>query len=102
MKCEECTTSALEELLDGELERERAAEMNAHLAACEPCALRYDELLDEQTIYASYERDVEVAPHLWAGVAATRKPSGTSSTGGRVPSSLSSTTWSATARWQRI
>jgi hypothetical protein len=70
MKCEECTTGALEELLDGELERERAAEMNAHLAACEPCALRYDELLDEQTIYASYERDVEVAPHLWASVAA--------------------------------
>jgi anti-sigma factor RsiW len=70
MKCEECTTSALEELLDGEPDELRAAEMNAHLAACETCALRYDELLDEQTIYASYERDVEVTPHLWAGVAA--------------------------------
>jgi hypothetical protein len=69
MKCEECTTVALEELLDGELGAQRAAEMNAHLAACQPCALRYDELLDEQTIYASYERDVQVTPQLWAGVA---------------------------------
>lgn len=70
MKCEECTASALEELLDGELDERRAAEINAHLAACEPCALRYDELLDEAAIYASYERDVEVTPQLWAGVAA--------------------------------
>ena len=80
MKCEECTTSALEEFLDGELDARRAAEMNAHLAACEVCALRYDELLDEQTMYASYERDVEVTPHLWAGVAARiaaeEKPAG--------------------------
>ncbi|HEV7904998.1 MAG TPA: zf-HC2 domain-containing protein [Pyrinomonadaceae bacterium] len=70
MKCEQCPTSALEELLDGELDERRAAEMNAHLAACEPCALRYDELLDEGALYANYERDVEVTPQLWAGVAA--------------------------------
>jgi anti-sigma factor RsiW len=70
MKCEECTASALEELLDGELDERRATEMSAHLAACHACSLRYDELLDEQTIYASYERDVEVTPQMWAGVAA--------------------------------
>jgi anti-sigma factor RsiW len=70
MKCEECTTSTLEELLDGELDQRRATEMSAHLAACQSCSLRYDALLDEQTIYASYERDVQVTPHMWAGVAA--------------------------------
>ncbi|HEY0098249.1 MAG TPA: hypothetical protein VGB76_04770 [Pyrinomonadaceae bacterium] len=70
MKCEECTASALEELLDGELREPRAAELSAHLAACQSCALRYDAMLDEQAIYASYERDVEVTPQLWAGVAA--------------------------------
>lgn len=70
MKCEACTTSALEEFLDGELDERRATEMNAHLAACHACALRYDELLDEQATYASYERDVQVTPHMWAGVAA--------------------------------
>jgi hypothetical protein len=74
MKCEECTTSALEEFLDGELDARRAAEMNVHLAACEACALRYDALLDEQTIYASYERDVQVTPQMWAGVVAGIAP----------------------------
>jgi hypothetical protein len=70
MKCEECTTSALEEFFDGELDAERGARVSAHLAACRNCALRYEELLDEQAIYASYERDVQVTPQLWAGVAA--------------------------------
>lgn len=70
MKCEACTTSALEELFDGELDEPRAAEMNAHLAACQACALRYDELLDEGALYTSYRRDVEVTPQMWAGVAA--------------------------------
>lgn len=86
MKCEECTTSALEEFLDGELEDGRAAAISAHLASCHVCALRYDELLDEATIYASYERDAEVTPQLWASVAAriaaeetaTEKPRGVS------------------------
>jgi hypothetical protein len=70
MKCEECTTSALEEFLDGELDEPRAAAMSAHLAACPACSLRYEALLDEQSIYASYERDVQVSPQMWAGVAA--------------------------------
>ncbi|HYP02461.1 MAG TPA: zf-HC2 domain-containing protein [Pyrinomonadaceae bacterium] len=70
MKCEECTTNALEEFLDGELDARRAAQLSAHLAACHVCALRYDELLDEQTTYAAYERDVQVTPQMWAGVAA--------------------------------
>jgi anti-sigma factor RsiW len=70
MKCEECTTGALEEFLDGELDERRAAEMNAHLAICQTCALRYDALRDENAIYASYERDLELSPQMWAGVAA--------------------------------
>ena len=71
MKCEECTTNALEEFLDGELDARRAAEMGAHLAACRACAAAYDELLDEQALYAGYERDLNVSPQaLWTGVAA--------------------------------
>ena len=71
MKCEECTTGALEEFLDGELDERRTAAIDAHLAACHGCALRYEALLDEQTIYAGYERDVQVKPHMWAGIAAS-------------------------------
>jgi anti-sigma factor RsiW len=71
MKCEECSAPALEEFLDGELDARRAAELSAHLAACRACAARYDELLDEQTMYASYERDLDATPQaLWTGVAA--------------------------------
>jgi len=71
MKCEQCTTNALEEFLDGELDARRAAEMGAHLAACRACAAAYDELLDEQSMYASYERDLDTTPQaLWGGVAA--------------------------------
>jgi len=70
MKCEECNTSALEEFLDGELDEQRAVEISAHLASCRSCALRYEALLDEQTMYAGYERDVAVTPQLWNGVAA--------------------------------
>ncbi|MDQ1589638.1 MAG: hypothetical protein QOG71_265 [Pyrinomonadaceae bacterium] len=71
MKCEECSAPALEEFLDGELDARRAAELSAHLAACRACAARYDELLDEQSLYASYERDLNATPQaLWTGVAA--------------------------------
>jgi hypothetical protein len=71
MKCIECTTQALEEFLDGELDARRAADTGAHLAACRACALRYDELLDEHAMYAGYERDLDVTPQaLWGGVAA--------------------------------
>jgi anti-sigma factor ChrR (cupin superfamily) len=71
MKCEQCTAHALEEFLDGELDARRAAEIGAHLAACRDCAAAYDELRDEQALYASYERDLETTPQaLWTGVAA--------------------------------
>ena len=71
MNCEECTTTgALEEFLDGELGRVRAAEMSAHLASCRACARALDALLDEGAMYASYERDVEVTPQMWSAVAA--------------------------------
>ena len=71
MKCEECNTSALEEFLDGEFDQGRAAEMSAHLASCQECALRYDALLNEGVMYGSYERDIEVTPQeMWSGIAA--------------------------------
>ncbi len=72
MKCEECTANALEQFLDGELDARRAAETRAHLAACHNCAAAYEELLAEQAIYASYERDLDGATPqaMWDGIAA--------------------------------
>ncbi|HEV2802670.1 MAG TPA: zf-HC2 domain-containing protein [Pyrinomonadaceae bacterium] len=88
MKCEECTTNALEEFLDGELDARRAAGVEAHLAACAPCARAYEALLDEQNIYAAYERDVDATPPetLWKGVAARIAAEGAPARGARADS----------------
>ncbi|MGI9105529.1 MAG: zf-HC2 domain-containing protein [Pyrinomonadaceae bacterium] len=82
MKCEECTTAALEELLDGEFDERRAAAMSAHLASCQSCALRYEALFDEQAMFANYERDVEVTPRIWSAVAARIAAEGKPAAGG--------------------
>jgi hypothetical protein len=69
MKCEECE-QVLEEYLDGELDGRATAAAKSHLASCAECANAYDSLLNEQNFYSAYERDVEVLPHVWSGVAA--------------------------------
>ncbi|HKP87957.1 MAG TPA: zf-HC2 domain-containing protein [Blastocatellia bacterium] len=72
MKCEKCR-QYIEEYFDGEIESEIAAQVNSHVAACAGCAKYYEELGQEQELYARYQRDVEVTPALWAGVEARIK-----------------------------
>ncbi|OLE53223.1 MAG: hypothetical protein AUG51_14110 [Acidobacteria bacterium 13_1_20CM_3_53_8] len=67
MKCEDCLTR-LEEYFDGELQKELAGRVAAHLASCSRCAAAHSELIDEQEIYSRYKHEVEVTPALWAGV----------------------------------
>jgi hypothetical protein len=69
MKCQDCEL-LLEEYLDGETDERAAGAIAAHLKACAACAETYDRLAAEQSLYASYEREVEVTPALWAGVEA--------------------------------
>lgn len=69
MKCRECE-QVLEEHLDGELDARASAAVEAHLAACADCARAYDALLNEQSFYAAYERDIEVSPQMWRGIKA--------------------------------
>lgn len=69
MKCEECL-NLIEEYIDGELDEPVTRLVNVHLAACEMCALRYEELQGEMEVYARYRRDVEVTPALWQEVQA--------------------------------
>jgi anti-sigma factor RsiW len=69
MKCQECE-NFLEEYLDGELDERTTKIVEAHLAACEVCANAYDALVSEATLYAAYERGIEVSPRLWGGVEA--------------------------------
>jgi hypothetical protein len=69
MKCQE-VSPALEEYFDGELDERQTSAIGAHLGACATCAARYAELAREQEFLLRYERDVEVTPQLWHGVAA--------------------------------
>lgn len=69
MKCEECQPF-LEEYIDGELDMKLAAQVSAHASNCPDCSKAYEELKQEQALYAHYQRDIEVTPALWAGVEA--------------------------------
>ena len=69
MKCQDCEL-LLEEYFDGETGGRAAGAIAAHLKACAACSEARDRLAAEQSLYASYEREVEVTPALWAGVEA--------------------------------
>ena len=69
MKCQDCEL-LLEEYFDGETDGRATAAVAAHLQTCAACSEIYDGLAAEQSLYASYEREVEVTPALWAGVEA--------------------------------
>lgn len=72
MKCDLCQAS-MEDYFDGELKGKLAASVTAHLAACADCSKVFEELRQEQELYARYQRDVEVTPALWAAVEARIK-----------------------------
>jgi hypothetical protein len=70
MNCEECQP-LLEELFDGEADREAAHRARAHLASCADCADAFDQLRREQELYLRYEFDEAPAPEaFWPQVLA--------------------------------
>lgn len=64
MKCEECL-QLMDLHLDGELPPREAAAASAHLGGCEPCARRYKNLRDEQSLYLRYGCDSTESPTFW-------------------------------------
>src|SRR5213075_2930598 len=69
MKGEGCL-KLLEEYLDGELLETEAAPVSAHLITCAACAREFDALTAEQELYARYDRELDIAPSMWATIAA--------------------------------
>lgn len=69
MNCTEALT-LVEEYFDGELERQEAARVAAHLAACDACAAARDALAREQEFYLAAAPDAELAPDFWQKVVA--------------------------------
>lgn len=69
MNCKECL-AVMEEYLDQELGQRTSDAVATHLASCKECAPKYEELKDEQQVYALYQREIELTPALWNGVEA--------------------------------
>ncbi len=69
MKCQE-VCAVLEEYFDGELDERQSHTVAAHINACADCTAAHAALQREQDLLMRYERDVEVTPALWHGVAA--------------------------------
>ena len=70
MKCSECQT-LIEEYVDGgpdKTDQKAGALVSSHIATCSQCATFREGLIREQSIYARYERDVEVTPMLWTSI----------------------------------
>jgi hypothetical protein len=69
MKCDDCV-NLLETYLDGEATERESDQIQTHLATCSMCANRHEALTAENEMYARYDREMEISPALWNGVAA--------------------------------
>jgi anti-sigma factor RsiW len=69
MNCKDCL-AVIEEYVDAELDQRTANRVATHVGGCAECARKYEELKDEQQVYALYRRELEVTPALWRGVQA--------------------------------
>ena len=69
MKCDDCV-NLLETYLDGEATERESDQIQTHLATCSMCTNRHEALTAENELFARYDREVEISPALWNGVAA--------------------------------
>src|SRR5205814_3478454 len=69
MKCDDCV-NLLETYLDGEATERESDQIQTHLATCSVCTNQFEVLTAENELYAHYDREMEISPALWNGVAA--------------------------------
>ena len=69
MKCDDCL-NILEAYVDGETGEGNAEQVRAHLLKCASCTLEFEALTAEMEGYARYDRELQISPALWNGVAA--------------------------------
>src|ERR1041384_1434887 len=69
MKCDDCI-NLLETYLDGEATERESDQVQTHLATCSMCANQFEALTAENEMFARYDREMEISPALWNGVAA--------------------------------
>src|SRR5262245_13863464 len=69
MKCDDCL-NLLESYADGEVTDREAEQLSTHLATCVNCSSQFELLSAEGEMYARYDRELEISPSLWNGIAA--------------------------------
>jgi hypothetical protein len=69
MKCDDCV-NLLETYLDGEATERESDQIQTHLATCSMCSNQFEALTAENEMFARYDREIEISPALWNGVAA--------------------------------
>jgi Putative zinc-finger len=69
MKCDDCL-NVLEAYVDGEAGERNVEQVRAHLTKCESCTLAFEALTAETESYARYDRELQISPAVWNGIAA--------------------------------
>lgn len=69
MNCGECL-NFLEAYVDGETTERVSEQVRNHLATCASCEKQLEVLTAESELYVRYDRELEISPALWNGIAA--------------------------------
>jgi anti-sigma factor RsiW len=69
MKCDDCL-NLLEAYVDGEAGEHDADLVQTHLMTCASCAGEFEALTAESELYARYDRELQISPAIWNGIAA--------------------------------
>jgi len=69
MKCDDCL-NLLEMYIDGEAGERNNDQVREHLMKCESCTGEFEALTAESELYQRYDRDLQISPAIWNGVAA--------------------------------
>jgi len=69
MKCDDCV-NFLEVYLDGEAGERNSELVREHLMKCAGCTSAFEALTAENELFARYDRELEISPGVWNGIAA--------------------------------
>ncbi len=69
MKCDDCL-NLLEVYLDGEAGERNREHVQEHLMKCASCTSAFEALTAENELFARYDRELEISPVVWNGIAA--------------------------------
>src|SRR5436190_5611761 len=90
MKCDECV-NLLEVYLDGEAGERNSEHVREHLIKCAGCTTAFEALTAEHELFTRYDRELEISPAIWNGIAARIAADGN----GAAKSTLSFSEWFA-------